>query len=1129
LDAKAIIFNKLEGFIKKFYTNELLRGIIFFVGLGLIYLFVTSFIEYFLWLKPSGRTFLFILFILVEIFLLLRFIAFPVFKLFRLQKGINFNDASTIIGNHFTEVNDKLTNFLQLSQDHSKSELLLASIEQKANALQPIPFSNAIDFNKNKRFLPLALIPLFFLLFLMLSGREQYITESMHRVVNYQQQFLPPAPFVFMIQTNDLHTEQNKNFVLKVKTKGKIFPQKAMIFIGDESYFMEDKGIGEFQYVFDKPLEDIHFHIEANGVSSTEYVLNVVTVPAIANFEMLLNYPNYLAKKPEVIKGTGNAIVPEGTQVTWRISTIATDVIQLFESNKLQSFTPQGSLFKLVKNIYQNTEYQILTSNKSVKNFEKLQYVINVVKDQFPTIKVDMAPDSLKEKKQYVLGKISDDYGLSKLRIVYFPKDKPNAVMNGHIAVKKDIYDQFVFAFPSNLPIVEGIDYDYYFEVFDNDAIHHYKSSRSSVFSYRESTASEKQEENLQEQNDNINSLEKSLNAQDKQMSELEKLQKSNKEKDELNYKDQQKINDFLKRQKQQEEIMKDFSQKIKDNLEKFKTQEKDPKKELLQERLEKSQEELEKNKKLLDELKELNEKLDQDELSEKLQKFQQKSKNQTKTLEQLVELTKRYYVEKKAEQLANKLDKLSQQQDQLADDKKENNTQKQEEINAAFDKISKEMNELEKENKELKSPLDIPFDKEKEQSIDQDLQKATNDLKQKQQDKASPKQKSAAKKMKQISGAMQESMDSGEKEQLEEDIAMLRQITDNLVAFSFSQESLMKNFKAISSASSASFSKHLRTQQDLKQQFKHVDDSLFALSLRNPKISEQITSEIGKVYYNIDKSIDFFTDNQIERGTSSEQFTLTSANNLANFLSETLNSMQMSLSGMSPGKPKPGQGEGMQLPDIIKKQQGLGEKMKAGQKPGDKPGDKPGEKPGEKPGQGNEGKSGKDGKAGKDGKDGKSGQQEQKGGNQSDGENGKDGEGNAKQILDILKEQQQLRDALQKALDKNGLGSSGQNALNQMKQIEKQLINKGFSNEAIQKALNLKYELLKLEKAIQEQNQDAKRQSNTNKVNFNNTANPLPKKLQDYLNSIEILNRQTLPLHSNFNRKVQEYFKSND
>lgn len=1132
MDAKAVIYRKLEGFIKKFYTNELLRGVILFVGFGLIYLFVTGFIEYFLWLKPFGRTLLLLMFVLVELFLLARFIVFPVFKLFKLQKGIDYKVASKVIGTHFTEVSDKLINFLQLSSNEEDSELLVASIEQKALSLQPVPFSKAIDFKKNVKYLPVAITPLLFLLFVFVSGRQEFLTESMNRIVNYKQQFLPPAPFSFSLVTKRLATEQNKNFIFKIKTEGSVFPEKAMIFIDDESYFMESTKAGEFQYVFEKPLQNLVFRVEANGVSSVDYVLEVITVPAISNFEMQLDFPNYLKRKSASIKGTGNAIVPEGTSITWKMNTVATKSVSLVEKSGLTPFKNSGNVFFFRKAVSQSTDYQIFTSNKVVKNHEKLSYFIEVIKDQHPTIKVDLVADSLKGKKDYVLGQVSDDYGLSKLRVVYYPKEKPDEIIVGNIAVKSDIYDQFVFAFPSNLPIVEGVEYDYYFEVFDNDVIHRFKSARSTVFSHREATNEEKVDENLQQQNDNINSLEKSLNAQDKQMSELEKIKKSSKEKGDFDYKDQQKVEDFLKRQKQQDEIMKDFAEKIKENLEKFKSEEKDPKKELLKERLEKSQAELDKDKKLLDELKELNDKMQQEEFSEKLEKFQQKSKNQTKTLEQLVELTKRYYVEKKAEQLADKLDKLSEKQEKLTEESKENTTEKQEDINKEFDKIKKDLEELNKENDELKSPLDIPFDKETEKSVEADLQKATDELKKQQKENAKVKQKSAAKKMKQMSQSMQESMEGGEQEQLEEDIAMLRQITDNLVAFSFSQEGLMKNFKSMTSSSASSFSKHLRTQQNLKQQFKHIDDSLFALSLRNPKISEQISNEVGKVYYNIDKSIDLFTDNQVGRGTASQQFSLTSANNLANFLSETLNSMQMSMSGMS-GKPKPGQGQGMQLPDIIKKQQGLGEKMKEGQKNGQKPGEQPGEKPGERPGEKPGGKAGDkggqkpgQGQTGKGGKDGKSGQS---GDNDSNGEDGRDGEGNAKALLEILKEQQQLRDALQKELQKNGLGGQGQNALDQMKQIEKQLINKGFSNDLIQKTLNLKYELLKLERAIQEQNQDTKRQSTTNKTSFSNTANPLPQKLQDYLNSIEILNRQTLPLHGNYNRKVQEYFKKND
>jgi hypothetical protein len=66
---------------------------------------------------------------------LLRFIVFPIFKLLKLQKGIDYNEASIIIGSHFVDVNDSLTNFLQLSdsgkEQHSSELLLARSIKSK--------------------------------------------------------------------------------------------------------------------------------------------------------------------------------------------------------------------------------------------------------------------------------------------------------------------------------------------------------------------------------------------------------------------------------------------------------------------------------------------------------------------------------------------------------------------------------------------------------------------------------------------------------------------------------------------------------------------------------------------------------------------------------------------------------------------------------------------------------------------------------------------------------------------------------------------------------------------------------------------------------------------------------------
>ncbi len=323
-----------------------------------------------------GRTLLFWTFIGVEIFFLFRFILFPIFKLFKLQKGIDYKQASAIIGNHFTEVNDKLTNFLQLSDSdlhQNKSELLLASIEQKANSLQPIPFGNAINFNANRKYLPLAILPILFFAFFYVSGNSKIISQSLNRVVHFQEQFLPPAPFEFVLLNSNLQTEQNKDFIIRIKTSGKIVPENAMIFIGDESYFMETTKPGEFLYRIEKPLSNVLFHVEANSVSSSDYELNVVTVPSIANFEMVLNFPSYLKKKPEIIKGNGNAILPEGTRVTWRINTLATQNVVWKDLTSNFPFTKSENDFTLSKQISQNTEYQILTSNAQVKELRETE------------------------------------------------------------------------------------------------------------------------------------------------------------------------------------------------------------------------------------------------------------------------------------------------------------------------------------------------------------------------------------------------------------------------------------------------------------------------------------------------------------------------------------------------------------------------------------------------------------------------------------------------------------------------------------------------------------------------------------------------------------------------------------
>ena len=1145
---------KLEQFIKKYYTNELIKGAILFFAIGLLYFIVTLLIEYFLWLNPTARMILFWLFIAVEVALFTRFIALPLSKLFKIQKGINYETASEIIGNHFPEVSDKLLNVLQLYDNRTDSELLLASIDQKSSELSPIPFKLAVNFNANVKYLKYAAIPVLILLGTYVSGKFNWFSDSYERVVNYQTAYEPPAPFQFFVVNNELQALEHKDYRLQVRTSGDITPENVQIIYNNETYFLQQKGVGEFEYVFTNPREAITFNLSANEVNSKPYTLDVLKVPTLLNFDMVLDYPAYTQKRDEVLKSSGNATVPQGTNITWKLNTRATDQVFLYASDTLAFTSETKDNFTASKRVYNNLNYSLSTSNINLKDYENLAFSIDIIKDEYPELNVKMEQDTLDLQTLYFYGQVSDDYGLSRLQLVYYPSDNDKEKTIEPLAISKSNFDEFVSAFPNNLPIKEGVAYDVYFQVFDNDAISKYKSVKSKVFTYRKRTKAEEEQKQLQEQNETIQDLNKSLDKFEKQEKELEEFSKTQKEKSELNFNDKKKFEAFLKRQKRQEDLMQNFNKKLKENLEEFQkdNEEKDQFKEDLKERLKENEEQLKQDEKLLDELEKLRDKLNKEELTQKLEKLAKQNKNKKRSLEQLLELTKRYYVSKKMEKLQQELEKLAEKQEALSkEDDKKNTKKEQDKLNKEFEDFKKQLEALQKDNKELKQPVDIPRDKLTEKEVDEEQKKASENLEKKEQSDeiqepqepqeegeqgepqepqdspqpspmqdAQKSQKKAASKMKKMAKEMAQSMPmgGGGGDQAQEDMDMLRQILDNLVLFSIDQEGLMDQFKSIQ-VNHNKYANYLRKQSSLRQHFEHVDDSLFALSLRQPKISEKVNKEITNTFYSIDKSLALFSENRLYQGTASQQYTITAANNLASFLSDVLDQMDAQMQ-MSPSQG--GKGD-QQLPDIIMSQEQLNKEM---QEQMDKQeGKKKGEKEGEKEGDKNEKEGEKGEKEGEEG-DKKKGDKKGKDGEQKEGEGDQFNEDLNGELYEIYQKQQQLRQQLQDRIAKDGLKGNAKELLKQMEDVELDLLNKGFTNQTLQKMMELQHQLLKLENAAFEQGQDNKRKSKTNKEQFNNTTNNQIPIAKQYFNTTEILNRQALPLQQVYKKKVQEYFK---
>ena len=1113
------VINGLQEFKRKYYINELIKGVILFLAVGALYFIIISVVENFLWLNKRGRLFLFWVFIGVEILLFLRFVVFPILKMLRLRKGISMENASKIIGNHFPDVDDKLLNLLQLNNTPDKSALLLASIEQKSNEIKPVPFAKAVNYTQNKRYLKYLIIPFAIIIFLVLINRINWISDGYNRIVNYNVAYEPPAPFTFVILNDSLSVYENKDYVLRVKTEGEVVPENINIQFDDQIYLMKNRGDGTYEYTFSQVKESFGFELSGNDVSQEGNTLEVIEVPSLLDFNMELDYPSYTGRTDETLKSTGNAVIPEGTKVTWRVRAKNTKEVNITLEDSVYSFTSNEEGFELSKDLYRNVDYKLSTSNDRVKNYDNLSFAISVVKDQYPEISVRSERDTLDTEVIYHSGRVSDDYGLTNLRLVYYKNGEEDKRKLIKLGVRRATLDEFIYVFPDTLSLEEGTNYKYYFEIFDNDVLHKYKSSKSQVYEFRKLSTEEKENRTLKTQKEAISELDKSLEKLEDSDRSLEELNRMQKEKREMNFQDRQKLKDFLKRQEAQEKMMQDFTKQLKESLQRSEKEE--PFKDALREKLERNEERLKRNEELLKELQELSDKLQKEELGEKLEELGKENKNIKRNLEQLVELTKRFYVAEKAQKVSDQLQKLGDKQENIASNS-EKKSEQQKEIEKTYDDIKKELDQLKKENNELRKPMDIlPSEAEKE-DISNELKDAQEKIQNEDEDGATKSQKSAAQKMKQMAESMGQQMQASGMEQQMEDMEMLRQVLDNLVDFSLGQEDLMDGFKSIN-FDNPSYSGKLKQQSVLRENFIHIDDSLYALALRTPKITDLVTEKLTDIEFNIEKSLERLAENRVIQGTANQQYIVTGANDLAYLLSSILDQMQNSMS--SSGKGKGGKNE-FQLPDIIKGQEQLEGEMKDGMKPNKGQGkDKPDGQ--EKGSEGDKGKEEGEGEKGngKEGKDGENGK----------GDNGKSDnyEGNEKEneaIFEIFKQQQKLRSELEQRIKKEGLDNKlGSEILKEMEQVEQELLEKGINEGTLARMVNLKHKLLKLEDATLKQGEEDRRESNTNNKDFEIEYQRRIERAKEYFNSTEILNRQVLPLRKNYKDKVKKYFKDDN
>ena len=283
------LIQKLDEFIRKYYRNQLTKGLIYSIGLLVAFFLIVSVAQYIGQFNTNIRTVLFFAFVGSFLSIIGYYIAWPILKLLKIGSVISHEQASEIIGKHFSNINDKLVNTLQLhklQENNTNSEqnnLIEASINQRIQDLKPIPFANAIDVSKNKKYIKYAAIPVFILL-LILFTKPKVLSDSTKKIITYDTYYEKPSPFNFVIENAALSTVQNADYLLKIKVEGDIIPSEVFLIEANSENKLEKKDKLHFNYNFKNIQGNITFKLFADGFYSKEYTIKALPNPVLLSF-----------------------------------------------------------------------------------------------------------------------------------------------------------------------------------------------------------------------------------------------------------------------------------------------------------------------------------------------------------------------------------------------------------------------------------------------------------------------------------------------------------------------------------------------------------------------------------------------------------------------------------------------------------------------------------------------------------------------------------------------------------------------------------------------------------------------------------------------------------------------------
>ncbi|ACF13109.1 hypothetical protein Ctha_0639 [Chloroherpeton thalassium ATCC 35110] len=1003
-DIYAVLTERLRAVFRKEQQFMLLggamRALAAIFGLALSVALSESIFRF----SGAGRLRLLVFFASGVLFAIGGLTLWPVFR-----HQFHLEDIAKKVGVKFPVLHDKLLNALQIfhdTQDAEKSNPFAeAELERVEKSARNLDFLEAVGDEKLKKNAVFS-GAILFVISVCFAMFHADLGAAVHRLQYFDKEFILPDPFKIISLSKNIEITKGNDALLRFR----IAPDSSLFKDEDDAPEVRKLNLKlvdlqgfelqkltlfadssrHFSYKLRSQKKSVVYFAESkeNGdrlIKSEKYQVNVVDRPRVENFRVSIFPPAY-SRRPrlrlEENFGDASALVGSKILIEAEASKPLETARLILNDSLLQPMSANGSVATVRFSLKNDLSYQFwLKDSLGFESEKSATYQLRALYDEPPEIRV-LQP----EEKQVDLPRslailfvvqIQDDYGFKKLAIrsrlakSEFAKPSENfsetliPLKSGISSSRKKSGSELILTVPYNWDLSRrllsaGDEIEFYGEVTDNDAVSGFKTARTELYRLRLPTLDELFTDVEKKEDSAFDEVEKQIEKTKAVQRRLETVQNDLRQKREADWQDRKQIEETLRKQAELEKNVESLAQEL-EKLMKSLEKDKLASDETLQKYMEVQRLMSEINspelQQAMQKMQEALKKMNDAQIREALKNFSFNEEQVRKRLERTLELLKRVQIERKFDELNERLSQMIEKEESLreqAERGRPDDAEKLRELEKEQSALNREQEAFEREFKELEEKLrDFPrADKmplaeldslkkmQQRDDVPGDMQQAEQNLQKRNPQAAAKKQQSAIAKMQKQREKLSEMKSMAQLQNKKQVMEALKNAAQSAIVLSMEQELLRDDFSLERGdiPTTDEMRRQAGEQQAILENVQLLKEIVTQVGKKSTQLGSRLTHELNRAETHMQEAISLASSRNAYRAKPEMTAAMEALNKFADQTGQTLSQM-MQQQGQSGGE---GDGSDMmqQMRNLSDKQGGLnqqtesamGERLQMGQ-----------------------------------------------------------------------------------------------------------------------------------------------------------------------------------------------------